>query len=219
MLLLRWFFSISFSQKKIKITTRLCLRWKYFVQTVIPFFHFQCFFKHESRDFEVDESRERLLSIRTMKLRHLFITDFDTEYSSYFKISAKSSIAVRNKRKDGYVKIHRRLSRKLAFISHEPNLDTLPSSRRIFSIRSPFSLSLSWKTLPLYFLHRAKSRNLGSRDVESRLHLTGGLLNDPILYLREIDFNGASRKEFSRELLQEYRHLRRVNCIRMIIFS
>lgn len=55
--------------------------------------------------------------------------------------------------------------------------------------------------------------------VESRLHLTGGLLNDPILYLREIDFNGASRKEFSRELLQEYRHLRRVNCIRMIIFS
>lgn len=164
MLLLRWFFSISFSQKKIKITTRLCLRWKYFVQTVIPFFHFQYFFKHESRGFEVDESRERLLSIRTMKLRHLFITDFDTEYSSYFKISTKSSIAVRNKRKDGYVKIHRRLSRKLAFISHEPNLDTLPSSRRIFSIRSPFSLSLSWKTLPLYFLHRTKSRNLGSRD-------------------------------------------------------
>ena len=164
MLLLRWFFSISFSQKKIKITTRLCLRWKYFVQTVIPFFHFQYFFKHESRGFEVDESRERLLSIRTMKLRHLFITDFDTEYSSYFKISTKSSIAVRNKRKDGYVKIHRRLSRKLAFISHEPNLDTLPSSRRIFSIRSPFSLSLSWKTLPLYFLYRTKSRNLGSRD-------------------------------------------------------
>lgn len=191
------------------------LRWKYFVQTIIPFFHFQCFFKHESRDFEVDESRERLAS------RHLFITDFDTEYSSYFKISAKSSIAVRNKRKDGYVKIHRRLSRKLAFISHEPNLDTLPSSRRVFSIRSPFSLSLS---LEKHFRSISCTEpNLEISDhettVESRLHLTGGLLNDPILYLREIDFNGASRKEFSRELLQEYRHLRRVNCIRMIIFS
>lgn len=191
------------------------LRWKYFVQTVIPFFHFQCFFKHESRDFEVDESRERLAS------RHLFITDFDTEYSSYFKISAKSSIAVRNKRKDGYVKIHRRLSRKLAFISHEPNLDTLPSSRRVFSIRSPFSLSLS---LEKHFRSISCTEpNLEISDhettVESRLHLTGGLLNDPILYLREIDFNGASRKEFSRELLQEYRHLRRVNWIRMIIFS
>lgn len=128
---------------------------------------------------------------------------------------------MRNKRKDGYVKIHRRLSRKLAFISHEPNLDTLPSSRRIFSIRSPFSLSLS---LEKHFRSISCTEpNLEISDhettVESRLHLTGGLLNDPILYLREIDFNGASRKEFSRELLQEYRHLRRVNCIRMIIFS
>ena len=45
------------------------LRWKYFVQTVIPFFHFQCFFKHESPGFEVDESRERLASIYN-RFRH-----------------------------------------------------------------------------------------------------------------------------------------------------